>query len=364
MSLKGKGFMIWKVRDCEGGNPTLIASEAQKAGLTHVLIKIADGTNPYNIDNNVDKVPPVLQALHSKGIETWGWHYVYGDNPVAEAQMAISRVKNLGLTGYIIDAEAEYKLPGRETNARAFMSELRKSLPNLPVALSSYRFPTLHREFPWAAFLEKCNFNMPQVYWVNVHNPDAQLQRTIREFQAMNPYRPIMPTGPVYRYGDWEPTPADMVEFLNATRVYNLSAANFFTWDYRSYLSSLWDAISSYAWGNTPSPQEIPILYMQALNTHDLAKVGGLYRNDAVHVTAAQTVQGITPISSWHQNLFTNILPNALFTLTGTSGSGNSWHFTWKAASSFGTVLNGNDTLGILNGKIVYHYSYFTVAPV
>jgi hypothetical protein len=26
-------------------------------------------------------------------------------------------------------------------------------------------------------------------------------------------------------------------------------------------------------------------------------------------------------------------------------------------------VLNGNDTLGMVNGKIAYHYSFFTVTP-
>jgi len=45
------------------------------------------------------------------------------------------------------------------------------------------------------------------------------------------------------------------------------------------------------------------------------------------------------------------------------SGTGNTRHFTWTATSSKGKVTNGNDTLGILDGKIVYHYSYYTVTP-
>ena len=50
MSLKGKGYWIWKIPSCENGDANAIANVAAAAGLTHLLIKIADGTNSYNID--------------------------------------------------------------------------------------------------------------------------------------------------------------------------------------------------------------------------------------------------------------------------------------------------------------------------
>ena len=40
MALTGKGFMIWKIKDCEGGNADAIADVARRAGLSHVLIKV------------------------------------------------------------------------------------------------------------------------------------------------------------------------------------------------------------------------------------------------------------------------------------------------------------------------------------
>ena len=198
------------------------------------------------------------QALRAKGIKVWGWHYVYGYNPTGEAQIAIKRVQELGIEGYAIDAEAEYKLAGRETAARTFMTELRKSLPNTPVALCSYRFPTLHPELPWKAFLEKCDYNMPQVYWQGAHNPGAQLQRCQREFQSMTPSLPIIPVGPVYKAGDWVATPADIVEFMDMARALNMSAVTYFEWYYgRTILTSLWNAISSYKWGSS-TPLDLP----------------------------------------------------------------------------------------------------------
>ncbi len=365
MSLQGKGFFIWKVRDCEGGNPAAIANAAQAAGFTHVLIKIADGPYTYNVDRNTnqDLVPPVVQALREKNMRVWGWHYVYGNNPIGEANIAIRRLQELGLEGYVIDAEAEYKQPGKANAASAYLTRLRSSLPNLPFALSSYRYPTYHPQLPWKTFLEKVDFNMPQVYWEQAHNPDAQLKRCVREFQALTPVRPVIPTGPAYTVGGWKPTEADIKSFLDTTRELKLNAVNFFSWDEcKARVPYIWDTVSAYQWGAAPPPPaDISDRWIAALNTRDPNKVIALYILDAVHITSARTIQGIEAIRAWYQNLFTQILPNATFTLTGFSGVGNSRHITWTAVSSAGKVSNGNDTIGMLDGKIAYHYSYFTI---
>ncbi len=114
MTLQGKGFYIWQIKRCEGGSAAAIANAAVQAGLSHVLIKIADGTNSYNIDSTsgADLVPAVKQALKARNIQVWGWHYVYGYDPTGEANIAIQRIQQLGLDGYAIDAEAQYKEPG------------------------------------------------------------------------------------------------------------------------------------------------------------------------------------------------------------------------------------------------------------
>ena len=141
MALKGKGFYIWKIPSCEGGDPQAIAQTAYQAGLTHVLIKIANGIYDYNYDpaGRVDLIEPVANALHAKNISVWGWHYVFGDLPKDEAKIAIRQVNHLPLDGYVIDAEGEYK--GKYTPCRIFMQELRNALPDFPIAFSSYRYP-------------------------------------------------------------------------------------------------------------------------------------------------------------------------------------------------------------------------------
>lgn len=363
MPLQGKGFFIWNIRDCESGNPVAIASTAHSAGLSHVLIKIADGPYTFNFNptTKADLVPAVVNELHARGIQVWGWHYVYGNDPVGEANVAIQRIQQLGIDGYVIDAEVQYKEPGKDAAARRYMGELRSALPSFPIALSSFRFPAYHMEFPWRDFLNGCDINMPQIYWLKAHNAGAQLDRCIREFQAIAPFRPIIPTGAIFRYSDWLPTEADVIEFMNTARNQNLTAANFYSWDEcRRYLLPLWDLVAKYSWTGS-TIQDITTRYIQALNSHNIDQVISLFSADAVHITAASTIQGTEPLRAWYVSLFRDNLPSAVFTLLGSTGSGTERHISWSAVSSKYKVNDGLDTFGLMDGKIIYHYSSFTL---
>ena len=368
MTLQGKGFFIWKIKNCEGGNPTSIGMKALEAGLSHVLIKVANGIYSYNYDWTAkeDLVPPVLQALKARGIAVWGWHYVYGDDPINEARKAIQRIEELGLDGYVIDAESPYKDPAKKKAATTFMKTLKAGAPNTPLALSSYRFPSFHPQLPWNEFLSKVDYNMPQVYWMYADNPKEQLDRCIREYSAMPYNPPMVPTGAAFSEGGWAATASEVLEFLQATREYNMSAANF--WEWHSCRDNLppdvWDTISAYDWetGFIP-PSDITGKYIYALNTHDPLKVIDLYTPTAVHVNTSRTIQGQALILAWYATFLNTILPNATFALTGYSGTGSTRHFTWTATSDRGSVTNGNDTFGLVNDKISYHFSYFHVTP-
>lgn len=362
-NLQGKGFYIWQIRRTEAGNAQAIASAAAAAGLTHVLIKIADGTNAYNVDSTTgaDLVAPVMAALRARGISILGWHYVYGYDPIGEADIAIQRIRNLGVDAYVIDAEQQYKEAGRDEDAVVFMNRLRQALPSFPMALSSYRYPTYHPTFPWQQFLAMVDINMPQVYWQSAHNPGDQLARCLREFEAITPFRPIIPTGSAYYVGDWKPTPDEMVEFMDTARSLNMTAANFWEWAHtRQYLPELWTAISNYTWPTSLPPTDLVERYFAALNAHNVEQLVALYQSNAVHVTPDRTVQGTEAIRQWYQALFSS-LPNATFTLGEQSSTSGARHFAWTATSTKGNVSNGRDSLGLVDGKIAYHYSFFSI---
>ena len=152
MGVEGKGFFIWKIKDCEKGDPKAITKMAKSANITHILVKIADGAFPYNVnrDTKEDYVKPLVKELRAAGISVWGWHYVYGGYPIDEANIAVKRMKELDLTGYVIDAEWEYKEPGKKNAASTYMKLLRKGIPDKLIALSFLPIPF----FPFPAALE------------------------------------------------------------------------------------------------------------------------------------------------------------------------------------------------------------------
>jgi hypothetical protein len=366
MSLYGKGYYIWKIPYCEGGNPAAIAERARAAGLSHVLIKIADGSSwPYNFDfdRNHDFVPAVRSALKEHGIEVWGWHYVRGDNPLGEARLGLKRMRELNLDGYVIDAEVEYQQRGKAAAAAIYMNEIRKGLPDTPVALSTFRYPRSHWDFPFDAFLEKCDYSMPQVYFEQAHNPEEQLARSVEQYLALTYARPVIPTAPTYIRGDWRPSAGEIQRFLQKARDMGLTAVNAWSWDFatRPQFVHLWNAVADFDWPAGPPVADFPERLLGRMNQSDPNFVAELYSDKAAHVTGDRTVIGREAVRDWYQRMFTEILPKGSFELTGKNGSGGSRRFMWKATSSNGDVYDGNDTLGILDGKIQYHYTYFTV---
>ncbi|HJN42092.1 MAG: nuclear transport factor 2 family protein [Anaerolineales bacterium] len=379
MALEGKGFFIWRILNCEGGDANAIANKAEAARLTHVLIKIADTRYPFGYDrNNNDLVPPVSQALKNRGMQVWGWHYVKGSDPAGEARVAIARTRELQLDGYVIDAEHEYKWRGKDAAARLFMTELRQALPNHPIALSSYRFPTYHRELPWAAFLEKCDFNMPQVYWEQAHNPGAQLERSVGEFadtRLVGHARPVIPTGSAYGAGGWVATAEDQRRFYQKALELSLSAANTYSWDWSTSPGhhDLWDAVAGFQWPlaeaapTVPAPAPMPPgvpndplqHYVDALNNRDIDLLVSLYHENAGHVNAQRMILGIQSIREWYRKLLDELLPAGNFAIDQVRGKGASWTFNWTFHSPAGQMAGGKDTLGLREGRIQYHYSSF-----
>ena len=265
---------LWQVLACENGNPVQIAATARIANLGHVLIKVCDRYYAWNIGaGGVDLVAPVVAALRAEGIEPWGWGYVYGDSPGSEADIALARIRQLNLKGFVVNAEVEYKQPGKRTAAVAYMSRLRSGVGNsFPIALSSYRYPSYHPEFPWREFLERVDINMPQVYWMQATNAGAQLHRSVNEFKAMTPQRPIVPTGAAFAEWGWTATPGQITEFLATAQALGLPAANFWSWQHARARPALWEAVANYDWPGSfppvpaPDPEVDMLIVKTALN--------------------------------------------------------------------------------------------------
>ncbi len=365
MRLRGKGYFIWQIPKCESGSAKTIALKARQAGLTHVLIKIADGSDwPYNVDRarGIDLVPPVLTALKSAGIQVWGWHYVRGDNPLGEARLGAQRARSLGIDGYVIDAEREYKRADRKAAAQIYAKELRRQLQDIPIALSSYRYPRVHYELPYGIFLAICDYAMPQVYFEQSHDPDVQLKVCLDQYMNLPNARPVIPTFPTYSTGKWRPTVNDLQQALATAKSLGLEGANAWSWDYagRSGYQDLWQAFAEFGWDSPAEPPpDVPEELISRMNKRDISAIAGLYRKNAAHVTGDRTVVGVDAIGEWYRHLLMELLPAAGFEMTGKMGAGPFRQFTWVAKPAAGQVVLGSDTLGILDGLIQYHYTHF-----
>lgn len=270
--LRGKGMWIWRIdrllkRIAAQPGPAdpfaRLADMAARGGLTHVLVKIADHATPFNLGpGGTDRVRPLVDALRAAGVGVWGWQAVHGIRlnadpakivdipPELQAEVAIRRIEQYGLDGFVVNAEGDFK--GQPGRAGHYMERLRADLQELPIGLSSYRFPSLHRSFPWAEFLAHCDLDMPRVYWLNTP-PAESLRRSLDEHARLPHARPVFPTGVAYRMeGGISATPEAIDAFLTAAReTFDLAGANFFQWN-AALDAGRWDAIAAHDWSVAP----------------------------------------------------------------------------------------------------------------
>jgi len=374
MTLHGKGFFTLNLPDCEGGQPGAILAAAQAAGLSHVIVKIADGVKVAGLDaSGMDLTTPVVQVLQRAGLAVWGWQVVYGDDPSAEASVAITRTKALGLEGYVIAAGAEYEQPGRSTAAQKFITTVRAGL-RLPIALSSFRFPNYHPKFPWSDFLAFCDLHMPQMYWEQAHDADEQLIESRRQCDALPNARPYIPSAAAYSAPGWSPSAQDITDFLDTAQVLGLPAVNFFNWDTcHASLPLVWKAISSFAWpavtqANQPAqttstadtetvplstPDAFQVQYLAALNNRNAAQASALYDPAAIQVWADQIRRDRVSIQTGFAAFFASLPTGTVFTIASAQVKDDLHTFAWKAGP-----LAGETILTLKNGKIILDYTF------
>ncbi len=369
MILQGKGFFTFVLPECEGGEPASILATAQAAGLSHVVIKIADGERAFGVDaSGSDITAPVVQALHAGGIAVWGWHAVHGNDPSAEADLAIVRTQALGLDGYVVEAKDEYSRAGMASAAQQFMSAVHEAL-KIPIALSSYRFPNYHPELPWSSLLEFCDLHMPQVSWEQAHNAGAQLRESKRQCDALPNAKPCIPTGAAFSRSGWSPTSEEVNDFLNTAKVLGLQAINFFNWDAcRRDLPLLWTTIADFAWPTSTDirKQETPALspldadaflaqFLSALSGRRAAQTSALYDPAAIQVRADQILPGSEVIQTGYTAFFDSLPAGSIFTISQAKAEDDLCHFSWKAGP-----FSGETTLVVESGKIILDYTFIS----
>lgn len=265
----GKGIFLYQIWNLEGStiddiNYDDIVNVILDAGISHVYMKIADGNYPYNVkwENYPywsgeildDFAAKLSDMLWFNKIQVFGWHYIRGYRPLDEARMSIERASTVVAKGFAIDGEAEYKIGQKYEEAEIYMKELRAGLPDIPISLCTYRYPNAHPEFPYAPFLRKCDHITQQLYWQDAHNPVAQLDWSLEQYDdlmkgiGIDPL-PQTPIGAGYGVRAWKSTPEDVKAFLQACVGRGLKSASLWSMDWmRNRAPELWTALADFEW--------------------------------------------------------------------------------------------------------------------
>lgn len=248
---KGRGMWIWEVPSSSGGSTDAIASQAKRYGISTVMVKSSDGTSMWSQFN-----PEFVSALHASRLRVCAWQYVYGNDPIGEAQAGARAVQD-GADCLLIDAESEYE--GKYHQAQVYITKLRKLIgPDFPVGLAGFPYVDYHPSFPYSIFLGPggAQFNVPQMYWkdigVSVNSVYAHTFLFNRPYQ-----RPISPLGQVYNN-----PPMNQVRHFRQLQRYYSPASGVSWWDWQQAPRKEWIAISK---PTGPLPGFAPVAGMASL---------------------------------------------------------------------------------------------------
>ena len=196
---------IWYVNQSDGGNLSNIIAQAHAAGVTTLYIKSSDGASNFW----TQFTPALVATLHANGLKVCAWQYVYGTNPVGEADLGAEAVAD-GADCLVIDAEVEYQ--GKYAAAQQLHRHAAgQDRPELPArARLASRTSTTTSRFPYSVFLGPggAQFNAPQMYW---HDIGVSVPHVYANTYISNRIygRPIYPLGQTYGGA----SPSDILRF-------------------------------------------------------------------------------------------------------------------------------------------------------
>jgi peptidoglycan hydrolase-like protein with peptidoglycan-binding domain len=229
----GQGMWIWYVSKSDGGSLPSIVAQAKADGIGTLFVKSSDGSESYWSQFS----PELVAAVHGAGLKVCAWQYVYGSNPVGEAELG-ARAAQTGADCLVIDAESEYE--GRYAAAQQYMQTLRGKVgADYPIGLASFPYVDYHESLPYSVFLGPggAQFDAPQMYWKDIGVSVESIFSTTYE-QNLIYGREIEPLGQTYQ----RPSASELVAFRSLSNAYGASGLSW--WDWQETGSTGWQAMT------------------------------------------------------------------------------------------------------------------------
>jgi peptidoglycan hydrolase-like protein with peptidoglycan-binding domain len=312
-AFEGQGMWIWYVEKSDGGNLPALIAQAHAAGVSTLFVKSSDGSSNYWSQFS----PELVATLHANGLKVCAWQFVYGTNPVGEAELG-ARAVATGADCLVIDAEGEYE--GRYGSAQKYIETLRAHVgAAYPVGLASFPYVNYHESFPYSVFLgpDGAQFNAPQMYWKDIGTSVASVYANTYE-QNLIYQRPIAPLGQTYE----NPSNAELVAFRSLAAAYGAKGESW--WDWQETTSSGWAAMAEplNATLTVPSPEATSpllhegdkgdqVLWMQehlAAAVPTQATSGTFDSSTAANLQSFQTAHGIPASGETDANTWAALL--------------------------------------------------------
>ncbi|MBS1676263.1 MAG: peptidoglycan-binding protein [Actinobacteria bacterium] len=290
---------IWYVDQSQGGSIPAIIATAHRHHIGTVYVKEGDGTTRWDQFNGA-----LVKALHQGGLKVCAWQFVYGDAPLAEAQVAAAAAR-AGADCLAIDAEAEYE--GKYASADVYLRSLRAQVgARFPLSLAGFPYVDYHPAFPYSVFFGPGGAvaNQPQMYWRDIGT-------SVREVFAHTYLYNRLWGQPIYPVGQTYAGPSRM-----ALRLFRRYSASYGTvpswWDWQETEVPEWQALGArQGWLKLPgfTPEgEYPTLKVgskgdlvvwaqeRLITAGEEVEVDGLYRAATRRaVRAFQEAHGLEP---------------------------------------------------------------------
>lgn len=241
----GKSVWIWQLNDIfakdAAGKPIVdydpIIQKCKDNNISSVYVKCGDGENTWEQWNQA-----LVDAFHAAGIKIYSWSFVYGQDPLREAAIAMWAL-DMGADGHIFDAEDQFeKQADPATAAEAMLQAVRGHAPSAFLAYSPEPIIDYHIRFPYIQFGKYCDAVLPQIYFgewnkspidaINwVYDNWSRWQKQWQDDGFGDSVKPLIPTCQAY---DWTSTvagvpdyvlkPADILSFCDAAKGYKAIA--------------------------------------------------------------------------------------------------------------------------------------------
>ncbi len=234
----GKGIWIWRLSEAEGGNVSAIIERCKNIGIEWVAIKCGDGRYFWS-----QCKPSTIKQFQNAGIKVFGWQYVYGDDPIAEANIS-NQILDTGVDGFIIDAEGEYE--GKPDNAITYLEKIREEHSDSFIAYTPFPIRDYHTDFPYLEFGKYCDAVMPQDYWKEIGvTPEYMVEWMEEQWDKWHTIwegggygdsiKPIIPLGQ-----GWDVSGSEITIFCNL--IYDHGYGGVSLWRYETMTEENWKA--------------------------------------------------------------------------------------------------------------------------